>query len=152
MQLAPELQTKLMQLVQRGIKSGEKLLLARLIADRIPVGTTSNGKPWEVTLAHRNSVDSVLFTLNEYMHINKDDRESLYGMIDRIWAWRKSVASGQSTLLFSGETDKVVDDFSGVMRFALVNDVCPLMDMVNDANYMYDLFKQVVQSTWSAGG
>ena len=73
-------------------------------------------------------------------------------MIDRIWAWRKSVASGQSTLLFSGETDKVVDDFSGVMRFALVNDVCPLMDMVNDANYMYDLFKQVVQSTWSAGG
>jgi hypothetical protein len=148
MSFSPEIQTKLMQLVHRAIKPGEALLLARLLADRIPVVGVVCDKPWEQTLRHRASVDEVLFTLNEYMHISPCSRDAIYAQIERVWLWRQSVASGQSNLVFSGSPDNVVDDLSGMMRCLNTDDVCPLTDIAMDANYIYDLFKRVVAVTW----
>jgi hypothetical protein len=149
MSLSPEIKTKLMLFVHRAIKPGECLLLARLLADRIPVVGVECEKPWEQTLQYRTSVDAVLFTLNEYIHISECNRELIYTQIGRLWVWRQSVASGQSCLVFSGSPDNVVDDLSGLMRSVNTDDLCPLADIAGDANYIYDLFKQVVCTTWN---
>lgn len=151
MQVSRETQTKLMQFVHRTIKPGEAFLLARLLADRIPVLGVEAGSPWEQTLKHRVAVDDVLYSLNEYLHIPQETRKNIYLMVERIWVWRQSVAAGTSNLLFSGDATSVVDDVTGILRSVNLSDVCPVADIAADANYIYDLFKQVVAGAWSQG-
>lgn len=151
MHISQETQHKLMQFVHRTIKPGEAVILARLLADRIPVsGGDKTDNAWERTLQYRSYVDSVIFYLNDYIHIPSASRDNIYRMVDRIWMWRQSVACGESNLVFTGNTDSVVDDFTGVMRTVHLDDVCPIVDMLIDANYIYDLFKTVVRGIWNS--
>lgn len=150
MMVTSEVKSALMRFMQREIKAGEAVLLARLIADRIPVDMAVE-EPWMQTLKYRSQVDSVLFGLNEYIHIPTNTVSHIYLMVERIWHWRMCVAKGESNVLFSGDQCSVIDDFSGLMRHLNLSDISPLADMVDSANHMYGLFKQVVEANWSQG-
>lgn len=151
MKVSPEVKSALMRFMQREIKGGEAVLLSRLIADRIPVDCTVE-QPWQQTLQFRSKVDSVIFELNEYIHIPQNTHRHIYMMIERIWHWRMCIAKGESNIIFSGTQCTVVDDFSGLLRHLNLSDISPLADMVDSANYIYHLFKQVVDATWDNGG
>lgn len=151
MNVTPEVKGALMRFMQREIKAGEAVLLARLIADRIPVDMSAE-EPWQQTLKYRSSVNGVLFSLNEFIHIPTNTMSHIYLMIERIWMWRRCVASGDSNVIFSGDQCSVIDDFSGLMRHLNLSDISPVADMVMSANEMYQLFKKVVDATWNQGG
>lgn len=150
MKLSPEIKSKLMRFVHRQIKPGEAFLLARLLADRIPIATESV-EPWAQTLKYRQQVDGVIYGLNEYLHISQHNISNIHRMVERLWAWRLAVATGQSNLLFSGEVNNVVDDVTGILRSVNMSDIAPVADICQDANYIYDLFRQVVQAGWEPG-
>lgn len=150
MQVSQEVKVKLMQFIHRGIKPGEAFILARLLADRIPVNV-SDETGWGQTLKYRGHVDSVLYELNEYIHIPQETMKNIYLMVERIWKWRLSVSTGESNLLFTGDANSVIDDISGMLRTVHLSDVCPVADIVHDANYIYSLFKQVVDACWLNG-
>lgn len=149
MLIKPETQRSLLQFAQRGIKKGESFLLARLIADRIPAGeSVVTTQPWEQTLKHRPQVDNVIFFLNDYLHISSDEARRICQMVERIWLWRQSVACGKSNLIYSGDANSVVDDTTGILRTVNLDDICPLADVVQDANFIYGVFKDVVSANW----
>lgn len=147
MKVSTEVKSALMRFMHREIKPGEAFLLARVIADRIPVDVSFD-KPWEQTLRYRSNVDTVLYCVNDYIHIPQNTFKHIYLMIERIWVWRLSVARGDSNIIFSGDQCSVVDDISGLLRSVHLSDMSPVADMVGDANYIYSLFKQVVEATW----
>lgn len=150
MDLHPETRRKLIQLSQRPIKKGEIFLLARLLADKIPV--YENGQAPASTLAHtlkyRNQVDSVIYTLNDYIHISTDSAKQIYANVEALWSWRYAVATGTTMMIFSGETDTVIDDVSCLLGFVNMSDICSLADIAQDANYLHGLLREVVNSTW----
>lgn len=151
MSLSKETKAKLVLFLHRRIKPGEAFLLARLLADRIPVSCNNVDKPWEQTLQYRKNVNNVVFALNEYLHIFTCDQDDINKSIDNIWLWRYNVATGASNLVFTGDDNRVTDDFSGVMRTVDYGDICKLADVLKDANYIYGLFKEAVESCWNEG-
>lgn len=151
MPLSKDTKAKLVMFLHRRIKPGEAVLLARLLADRIPVTCDGVEKPWEQTLLYRKNVNSVIFALNEYLHIPTCDQDDMLKTIDNVWLWRYNVAAGVSNLVFTGDDNKVTDDFSGVMRTVDYGDICKLTDVLQDANYIYNLFKEAVECCWTEG-
>ena len=148
MQLNEQTKKKLLMLSQRSISKGEIFLLAKLLADKIPVmGVTPDGLIG-YTLNHRSKMDSVVFTLNDYLHISTQATESIYAVVDRVWSWRYAVASGTTFMRFSGETNTVLDDVSCILSYVNMSDVCGVTDMVADANYMHMLFTEVISVAW----
>lgn len=150
MELSKQTHYKLLQLAQRQLKAGELFLLAKLLADKIPV--IVDGQLPDSLLCHtlnfRPSVDTVIYTLNEYTHISSDKAKYVYQMVDSIWAWRHAVATGGTTMLFSGSNTTVVDDVSCILNYVSLASIAPVADIAEDANYMHMLLLDVVNTVW----
>lgn len=150
MQLNDQTKKKLLMLAQRSISKGEIFILAKLLADKIPVvlkGGESDSLMGH-TLNYRSKMDSVIFTLNDYLHISTQSTASIYAIVDRVWSWRYAVANGTTFMRFSGETDAVVDDITCILGYVNTSDMCGVVDMVADANYMHMLFGEVLSAAW----
>lgn len=150
MELNQDTRRKLIQLSQRPIKKGEVFLLARLLADKIPV--IENGQtPTSIlghTLKYRHQVDTVVYGLNDYVHISTDTAKQIYAISDALWSWRYAIATGTAPMLFSGDTDTVIDDVSGLLTYVNMSDICAVADIAQDANYIHSLLRDVVNSFW----
>ena len=90
----PGLHTKLLQLNQRLLNKGEVFLLAKAIADTLPLPKEQCDNIRIYTLQHRAKIDNVIYAFEGYACINRESHEDIYRIIDEIVMWRYSVASG----------------------------------------------------------
>lgn len=141
------LQQKLVSFGQRRLKRGEIFLLAKAIADKLPIGTGMPENIRTYTLNLRDSIDRTVYGLSNYIYIPQEDATRLYALIDSLLLWRMSVAFNPAPMLFSGDPNTVVDEVSSILRYVDVQDVCSVSDVAQSASYIASIFQDYVVQT-----
>ena len=138
------LQERLLKLGQKTLNKGEIFILAKVIADAIPLPKEACDNIRLYNLNHRGFIDNVLYAFEGFVYIPTDEYETIYRLIDEMVSWRYGVATGKAICLFTGEAQNVVDDMTGFLRYVNMSDVCGVADIAGSANYIYTMFKDVV--------
>lgn len=129
---------------QRKLHKGELVLLAFAVANSLPLmeaeGTDAKG----FVLGHGVLIERVVFRLNEFAHIDSDQRRELMDIVARFVLWRKAVAYGFKPL-FNGEQDMVIDNLSGITKFVDMSTMCPITDHLDNANWLSCVFYDLVK-------
>ena len=135
--------TNLVQLNQRQLTKGEIFLLAKAIADKLPLAPNSAGSGGVKEFIAKNMtfISEVVWDISLYSYIDEEKRDEIVTLVTALTLWRSSVAYNPSVYLFRGQADMVVDDLSGLPRYVDSAYFCAVGDMINNANYMLDLFK-----------
>ena len=147
LKFSPELNKKLAQLNQRKLQKGELVLLAKAIADTIPLAPISTENIRQYTLTERSYVNMIIYTLNEHTYIDDDAREQLLKHIDEFSLWRMNIAYNPPKVLFMGNTNTVIDDMSCLNRYVDTASLCSVADMVERANAAYCMFVELCAET-----
>lgn len=138
-----ELDKKLSSFNQRKLVQGELVLLAKCISDVLPLIPPEVQTPKMFVLGHRNVLDSLFYHLREHAHLTDDQFNSIEELVIRFLIWRTSVAKGNCSLLFTGDTDLVVDELSGLPRLIDPVVMCSLGEIADKANHLLSLFKSL---------
>jgi hypothetical protein len=146
-QFSEGLTKKLNSLNQRMLKKGEVFLLAKAIADSLPLMPPDEGNVKLFIITHRRLIDEVIWGLNSYSHLSDDDNATLLKLIGDLTLWRASVAYNPPVTYFRDCPNSVIDDISNLPRYVDITHMCAVGDMINDANYMSDLFRTIVAET-----
>ena len=126
----------------RRLKRGELVLLGKAIAARLPIGTGMPENIRTYTLNYRNTIDSMIFGLSNYMYIPQQDVEHLYAIVDGFLLWRMSVAFDPQPVIFSGKANVVIDEMSALVRFVDVGDLCAVGDIASSATTLEMVFHE----------
>ena len=140
-----ELQNRLLKLGQRTLNKGEIFILAKVIADSVPLPTEAQDNIRLYNLNHRAWMSDVIYALEGYAYVPDEGRETIYRLVDEMVSWRYAVASGTSICLFTGESTNFVDDLTGFLRYVNMSDIAHGSDIASNANYIYTMFKDVVK-------
>lgn len=139
-----ELQNRLLKLAQRNLNKGEIFILAKAIADAMPLPKEHTDNIRIHNLNHREFVNNVIFAFEGYAYVPHDTYETIYRLVDEIVSWRYAVASGTSGCQFTGEANNFVDDLTGFMRYVNMSDIAHGSNIAASAAHTYALFKDVV--------
>lgn len=134
---------QLNSLNQRRLDKGEIFLLAKAIADRLPLAPADTDNINIFILNHRTFIDSVIYALNSYTYIDEDTTKHLISLISSMSLWRFNVAHNPPSVFFKGDTNCVIDDLSCLPRYLEVKDMCSVADVMDKANTMYMMFKEL---------
>ena len=138
-----ELTTKLHALGQRKLEKGEVTLLAKAIADLLPLAPSDTENISLFTLNHRNLIDGVIYSINDYSYIDDTTRQHLYNLVNAFSLWRFNTAHSPARVLFTGKLVTVIDDLSCLARYVNVQEMCAIGDIADRANYFYSFFREV---------
>lgn len=138
--LSSPLISNLSRFAQRKLEKGEIFLLAKVIADHLPLAPQDTDNIALYTLTHRRFVDDVIFSLNDYTHLNEETRSVIYKLINEQVMWRKLVAYTPPRIVFRGEPCNVVDDVSCLLNFTDLTYICSVGDIIDNANWVYNMF------------
>ena len=141
--LSVELNKKLALLAQRKLSKGELLLLSKAIADSIPLAPCDTDNIALYTLTKRSYVDEVIYGINDFSYLDESERKSVYKLIDEFSLWRYNVAHNPPIIFFKGDTNTVIDDISGLLRYVDVGSLCSVADMIDNANWIYGVFREL---------
>lgn len=119
-------------------------MLAKAIADKLPIGQAMPENIRTYTLNQRSLIDRVVFGLTDYLYLPQDDVEKVYTLIDNLLLWRMSVAFEPSSMLYSGDANNVVDETTGILRYVDVGDICAVGDIAQNATSVAMLFQEFV--------
>lgn len=125
---------------QRKLQKGEVFLLAKVIADCIPLAPQDTDNIALYTLTHRKFVDEVIYTLNNYTYIDDSCKQLIYKLINEQALWRKDVAYNPPRIFFRGHADSVVDDVSSLLKYSDLTYICAIGDIIDNANWVYGTF------------
>lgn len=139
-----DLQNRLLTLGQRTLKKGEIFLLAKAIADAVPLPKETTDNIRIHNLNYRNMMNTVIYAFEGFAYIPHEEVETIYRLVDELVSWRYAVASGTALCLFTGEANNFVDDVTGILRYVNMSDLAHGSDIAANANYMYNMFKDVV--------
>ncbi|NTV78227.1 MAG: hypothetical protein HGA25_03555 [Clostridiales bacterium] len=148
-QFSKELTNKLNTLNQRMLKKGEVFLLAKAIADSLPLMPADEDNVKLFIITHKRFIDEVTWGLNSYSYIGDEGIAVLEKLICDLTLWRASVAYNPPVTFFRDCPGSVIDDISNLPRYVDITHMCAVGDIINDANYMSDLFRTVVSETKS---
>lgn len=143
--LPQSLSTKLCALGQRKLVQGEITLLAKAVADILPLSPSETENIALFTLQRRNVVDAIIYTLNDYSYIDDVVRQQVYSLINSFALWRHNVAHAPVNILFTGKHDTVVDDISCLLRYINQSELCAVSDIATNANYIYSMFRGLAE-------
>ena len=135
---------KLIGFGHRRLKRGEIFLLAKAIADKLPIG---NGMPENIrtyTLNLRIQIDNTIYGLSDYVYLPAEDVNQAYTLIDGLLLWRMSVAFDPAPMAFTGDPTTVVDEVSSILRYVDVREVCSVGDIAQTASYIAVIFQDYV--------
>lgn len=142
-----QVRIELVKMNQRKMKAGELFILARVISNRIPLPTSTQTLTSEV-LANGEFYNQVRYLLNEYTYISDEEMVELRDNIKRFQAWKYSIVNGDDIMLFSGDPETVIDEFSGLTRFFDMGTLCKLDEIAEDATYYYNLYNTMTSLLW----
>lgn len=130
---------------QRKLHQGEKFLLAKAIADELPLPPFMPDDEFRIfMLRHKQLVENVCYTLNEFSYLSPEDVEWIYDLVSSLLYWRFRVAYDPPYIYFRGEAETVIDDISCLPKYVNITAMCSVGDMVSNANYTYTLFRKMV--------
>ena len=121
------------------------MLVAKTLSDfvELPPKGTENIRLY--TLQHRNSIDTFLYELARYAHLPQETLEQIYRLVDEFLMWRYHTAYMPQAPFFSGDTNTVVDDLSGLLKFVNIAEICPVGDMIDQANHSAGMLRELAR-------
>lgn len=137
------LSTKLNGLNQRRLEKGEIFLLAKAIADKLPLAPSDTDNMNIFIISQRSFIDQVVYVVNKYSYIDEDTTKYLISLIRGLSLWRYNIAYNPPSVFFKGDTNCVIDDISCLARYVEVKDMCSVADIMDKANVMYLMFKEL---------
>lgn len=140
-----DLSNKLASFNQRKLTKGEVFLLAKALADEIPLMPANEDNVKIYVLNHKRFNEEVIWALNNYTYLDENERDTINKLICDLTMWRSSVAHNPPTILFKDCSTTVIDDISSLPRYVDMTYMCAVGDIINNANYMFSLFKLFVQ-------
>ena len=140
--LSMNTQQSLLAYAHRPLKKGEVFLLANVLASTIPTPASGTENVALYTLTHRSRIDEILYSLTQFITIDRYTIEKIYALINQIVLWKFTVAHGAMQVVFSGDPNTVVDDVSGILRFVDASDICAVSDMAMQANSATEMFTE----------
>lgn len=127
---------------QRKLEKGEVFLLAKAIADVLPLAPVDEENIAIFHLKHRRFVDDVIYGLNSFLYNDEEQIKTIYKLIDSLGMWRQVIAHNPPSILFSCDTNTVIDDISCLKRYVDCVYLCAVADIVDKANWTYNVFRQ----------
>lgn len=140
-----ELSSKLLTLQQRKLTNGELFLLAKAIADSLPLPPIDVDSISLYTISKRSKINDIIYSLQEYTYLNDEEIKVIYRLIDELTLWRYNIAYSPPNIVFRTNSNLVIDDISCLPRYIDMTYLCAVADIVDNANWMYNLFKDVVK-------
>ena len=140
-----ELAGKLNMLQQKQLGKGEIFLLAKAIADSLPLAPIDTDNISLYTLTHRLLINEIIYSLSNFTYVNEDTVKTIYRLVDELSLWRYNIAHNPPSILFKGDTNTVVDDISCLLRYVDVTYLCAVQDIVEKANWVYAMFRDVAK-------
>jgi len=142
---SPNLLNQLNLLQQKKLNKGELFLLAKAIADSIPLPPADTENIALFTISHRSFINNVIYSLSDFTYIDEESVKTLYRIIDELTLWRYNIAYNPPYILFRGDPNTVIDDVSCLIRYVDVGDICSVIDVIDKANWMYRMFRDVAK-------
>lgn len=136
-----DLSSKLNLLQQRKLNKAEIFLLAKAIADSLPLAPADTDNIALFTLNHRNFINEVIYSLADFTYIDDENVKTIYRLIDELSLWRFNIAHNPPNILYSGDTNTVVDDTTCIMRYVDTTYICAVADIVDKANWVSAMFR-----------
>ena len=143
------LTNKLNALNQRKLVKGEIFLLAKAIADVLPLMPSEEESVKLFVLNHKRFIDEVVWTFNGYSYLGDEDSATLEKLICDLVLWRSAVAYNPPAIFFRDCANSVIDDISHLPRYVDLTYMCSVGDIINNANYMNDLLRSFVSEVKS---
>ncbi len=140
-QLSQDLTNKLNALNQRMLQKGEVFLLAKAIADALPLMPADEDNVKLFIINHKRMIDEVVWCLNSYSYLSDDAVITLEKLVCDLTLWRASVAYNPPATFFRDCPNSVIDDISNLPRYVDVSHMCAVGDIINNANYLSGLFR-----------
>lgn len=138
-----DIAAKLNMLQQRKLTKGEIFLLAKAIADSIPLAPAETDNIALFTLNHRAYINEVIYSLAEFTYIDDENAKTIYRLVDELSLWRYNIAHNPPVIMYKGDTNTVVDDTTGILKYVDVTYLCAVADIVDKANWVYAMFRDV---------
>lgn len=143
-QLSQDLAKKLNALNQRMLKKGEIFLLAKAIADALPLIPPDEDNVKLFVLNHKRLVDEVIWSLNNYSYLGDDNVALVEKLICDLTLWRAAVAYNPPVTFYRDDPNSVIDDISNLPRYVDITHMCAVGEVINNANHMAGLFHDFV--------
>lgn len=141
---SPELVSRLLQFNHRRLKKAELLLLGKVISDFLPIPPAGEPNMSIYVKTMGSKIDSAIYSFSDYIHITREDNEFIYKTITEFLMWRSNVAYTPGNFMFSGNTQTVIDELSGLVKYVDMSSLCEIAGVLENANYLKDIFKSVV--------
>lgn len=148
-QFSKDLTNKLNSLNHRMLQKGEIFLLAKAIADALPLMPADEDNVKLFILNHKRLIDEVIWSFNVYSYLNEDDISIIENLICDLTLWRASVAYNPPVIFFRDYPNLVIEDISNLARYVDITYMCAVGDIINNANYMSNLFRSLVSEVKS---
>ena len=148
-QFSQDLTNKLNGLNQRMLQKGDIFLLAKAIADALPLMPADEDNVRMFIINHKRFIDEVVWGLNMYSYLGEENNAVLEKLIGDLTLWRASVAYTPPAIFFRDCPNTVIDDISGLPRYVDVTYMCAVGDIINNANFMSNLFRTLVSEVKS---
>lgn len=139
-----DLTNKLNALNQRMLEKGEIFLLAKAIADALPLMPPDENNVKLFVLNHKRLIDEVIYCLNTYSYLNDNNIILVEKLVCDLTLWRASIAYNPPIVFYRDDPKHVIDDISNLLRYVDVVYMCAVGDIINNANYMAGLFRDFV--------
>jgi len=148
-QFSQDLTNKLNAFNQRMLQKGELFLLAKAIADALPLMPSDEDSVKLFILNHKRMIDEVVWSLNTYTYLGDENVATLEKLICDLTLWRSSVAYNPTVTFFRDCPNSVIDDISNLPRYVDVTYMCAVGDIINNANYISGLFRSFISEVKS---
>lgn len=143
--LPEKLNNNLMSFNQKPLGNGEIFLLAKAIADELPLMDEKFENVRLFTLRHKNFIENVIYKINEYTYTTGDQQRIILELIDNLCLWRYMIASEPPVILFRNDQNTVIDDISCLPRYIDINYLCSVGDIVDEATFIYTTFRELAK-------
>lgn len=135
--------TELRRFNQRKLVKGELTLLAFVISSELPLLPPSETNPRGFVTGKGILIERIIYRLNEFAHVDTDQRRELIDVIVKFALWRSAVATGTKPL-FTSNTETVIDELSGLTRLLDPASLCSISDVVENSNWLVRTFHDLV--------
>ena len=142
--ISPSLKAELVRLNQRSLSKGETFLLAKAIADSLPLAPADTDNIKLFTLQFKRVIETSVYELCNYTFLESEEVANVFKLVEELSLWRCAVAYNPPSILFKGNGQNVIDDISCLMNYVDSTYMCAVGDIIDNANYILGLFKRLV--------
>lgn len=142
---------KLMRLKVVRFNKAYLTLLSKAISDEftLPMLLEWNNNLSSFIINNKYTINCVLDSINERTMIDKNDYEFVYQTVKEFLEWRLSIALGKYNPIFTKGEENAIDELTGINYYVDVSSLCSISDIYNDANYIYNLFKEITNDIFN---